>query len=181
VKIILREDVRDLGNAGELVEVKEGYARNYLLPRKMAVPATAGNVKDYEKRIAQARERDEQERTVANRLADQLRGRRILIIRRAADGSERLHGSVTNVEIAEAVEKILGRSVDRRDVDVKRPIRTLGEHQASIKLMKGMTLPLQVLVAESEPVEPTPAAADETPGTEEAGEAVAEAAGAESA
>src|SRR3954453_11696604 len=95
MKIILKDDVRDLGRAGELVEVKEGFARNYLLPRKLAVPATQGNLKDFNKRITVAKEREERERASANELADQLRGRRILIIQRAVEGGTRLHGSVT--------------------------------------------------------------------------------------
>ncbi|HTE18042.1 MAG TPA: 50S ribosomal protein L9, partial [Armatimonadota bacterium] len=62
VKVILRSDVRDLGRSGELVEVKPGYARNYLLPNSLAVPATAGNLKDFQKKIATAKEREERER-----------------------------------------------------------------------------------------------------------------------
>jgi large subunit ribosomal protein L9 len=177
VKIILRSDVRDLGRSGELVEVKEGYARNYLLPRKLAVPATPGNLKDFNKRMAAAKEREERERAAANSLADQLRGRRIVIIQRAVEGGTRLHGSVTSQDVADAIQKIVGQEIDRRDVDIRRPIRALGEYQVNVKLMRGVTVPLALLVAESEPVEEE-AAAEETaaPAAEEpaAEEAAAE-------
>src|SRR4051812_45135883 len=74
VKIILRQDVRDLGRSGELGKVKDGYARTFLLPRGLAVAATAGNVKDFQKRITAAKEREAKERGTANELADKLRG-----------------------------------------------------------------------------------------------------------
>lgn len=160
MKVILRSDVRDLGHSGELVEVKQGYARNYLLPRNLAVPATAGNLKDYTKRIAAAKEREERERSAANSVADQLRGKRVTIIHRAAEGTTRLHGSVTAPEVADAISKLLGRPIDRRDVDVRQPIRALGVYQVNVKLMRGLTVPVQVLVAEREPVEEPPAPAE---------------------
>jgi large subunit ribosomal protein L9 len=157
VKVILREDVRDLGHSGELVEVKDGHARNYLLPRSLAVPATEGNLKAYNKRMAVGKEREERERAVATELGNRIRGKRVLIIRRAAEGSTRLHGSVTSTDVAEAIGKLAGKEIDRRDVDLRQPIRALGEYQVALKLMRGMTIPIQVLVAESEPVEePTP-------------------------
>jgi len=174
VKIILKADVRDLGHSGELVEVKEGYARNYLLPRKLAVAATEGNIKDFQKRIAAAKEREGRERAVANATADQLRGKRIVIIHRAAEGTTRLHGSVTAPEVADAISRSLGKPIDRRDVDIRQPIRALGEYQVNVKLMKGLTVPIQLLVAEREPVEAPPAAEEPA----EAAEAPAEAAAA---
>jgi large subunit ribosomal protein L9 len=153
VKLILREDVRDLGRSGELVEVKDGYGRNYLLPRKLAVPATQGNLKDFKKRIATAKEREAKERETANQLADRLRGQRVVLIHRVAEGTQRLHGSVTTTEIAEAIAKLAGQPVDRRDVDLSKPIRTLGEYQVSLKVMRGISVPIKVLVADREPVE----------------------------
>ncbi|MFN3650462.1 MAG: 50S ribosomal protein L9 [Armatimonadota bacterium] len=158
MKIILRSDVRDLGRAGELVEVKPGYARNYLLPRALAVPATDGNLRDYQKRIASAKEREERERASANELADKIRGKRVVMIRKPAEGSTRLHGSVTPAEVAEAVSALAGTTIDRRDVDLKQGIRALGEYNVSVKLMRGLTVPVQVLVAETEPVEEVPQA-----------------------
>jgi large subunit ribosomal protein L9 len=153
VKLILREDVRDLGRSGELVEVKDGYGRNYLLPKKLAVPATQGNVRDFQKKIAVAKEREAKERAAANELAEKVRGQRVVLIHRVAEGTQRLHGSVTTAEIAQAISQIAGQPVDRRDVDLSRPIRTLGEYQVSYKIMRGLSVPIRVLVADREPVE----------------------------
>jgi len=161
VKLILRADVRDLGHSGELVEVKDGYGRNYLLPQKLAVPATEGNIRDFKKRIAAAKEREVRERAAAMALAERLRGQRIVLIHRVAEGTQRLHGSVTTAEIAVEIEKLAGQTIDRRDVDIKRPIRMLGEYQVNYKVMRGITVPLQVLVADREPVEEPPVEAEE--------------------
>jgi large subunit ribosomal protein L9 len=175
LKVILRDDVRDLGRNGELVEVKQGYARNYLLPRSLAVPATAGNLKDFQKRMVVAKERETRERAAANALADKLRGRRFLLIRKPADHSTRLHGSVTSVDLAEIISKDLGQVIDRRDVDLKQPIRALGDYQANVKLMRGLSVTVNILVAETEPVEepepvveaPAPEAAAPAPAVED--------------
>lgn len=166
MKLILRSDVRDLGRAGELVEVKDGYGRNYLLPNKLAVPATEGNLKDYKKRIAAAREREAREREAATALAEKLRGQRVVLIHRVAEGSQRLHGSVTTTEIAEAISKLAGQPIDRRDVDLSKAIRTLGEYQVSYKVMRGINVPIKVLVADREPVEETPEPEVEQPAAE---------------
>lgn len=159
MKIILKADVRDLGHNGELVEVKEGYARNYLLPRKLAVPATEGNLKDFQKRIAVAKEREERERVSANSLADRLRNQRVTIIQRAVEGGTRIHGSITSADVAQAIQRVIGVEVDRRDIDIRQPIRSLGEYQVNVKLMRGLTVPVRLLVAETEPVEAPPEAA----------------------
>lgn len=163
MKIILKSDVRDLGRAGELVEVKEGYARNYLLPRALAVPATEGNLKDYQKRIAAAKAREERDRAGAQEVADRIRGKRIVIIHRSVEGGTRIHGSVTNAEIAQEISKLAGREIERRDVDLRQPIRSLGDYRVNVKLMRGMSVPVEVLVTDREPVEeePTPAAAEQ--------------------
>jgi large subunit ribosomal protein L9 len=176
VKIILRQDVRDLGRSGELVDVKDGYARNFLLPRSLAVAATPGNVKDFEKRIKAAREREAKERGAANELADKLRGQRIVIIHRAVEGGTRLHGSVTTNDVALEIEKLAGKEIDRRDVDIRGTIRSLGDYQVNLKLMRGLTVPLRLLVTDREPSEEP-----ETPETPEVAEAASETAPAEAA
>ena len=168
MKIILKSDVRDLGRAGELVEVKEGYARNFLLPRSLAVPATVGNLKDYQKRIASAKAREERERAGAQEVADRIQGKRVVIIHRAVEGGTRIHGSVTAVEIAQSISQLAGKEIERRDVDLRQPIRSLGEYRVNVKLMRGLTVSMQVLVTDREPGEETEAEV-----TEQAEEAVA--------
>ncbi|MCC2671788.1 MAG: ribosomal protein [Armatimonadetes bacterium] len=161
MKVILKADVRDLGHTGELVEVKQGYARNFLLPRALAIPATEGNVKDYQKRISAAKQREERERTAAQQVADNLRGKRVVIIHRPVEGGTRIHGSITSVEIAKVLSGMAGREIDRRDVDLRTPIRALGDYRVNVKLMRGLSVQVPVLVAEKEPVEEVPAAAEE--------------------
>src|SRR5688572_29439979 len=100
MRIILKEDVKDLGRIGDVVTVAPGYGRNYLLPRKLAVMATPGNTKDHEKRIRAAQEREAKERQEAMGLLDRVRDVRVSVTHRAAEGSTRLHGSITAVEIA---------------------------------------------------------------------------------
>lgn len=174
MKIILRSDVRDLGRIGDLVEVKDGYARNFLLPRNLAVAATPGNIKDFQKKIAAAKEREAKERAAAIALADRIRDKRVTIIHRAAEGTNRLHGSVTSQEVATALGALIGETIDRRDIDIRHPIRSLGEYQVNVKLVRGLTIPVKVLVAETEPVEEEPteveAEAESAGEAEEAGE-----------
>ncbi len=164
MKIILRTDVRNVGRAGELMDVKDGFARNFLLPQKLAVAATPGTIRDFQKKTAQAKEREERERTVAMAFSEELRSHRYLIIHRVAEGTTRLHGSVTAADVAQVIAAKVGREIDRRDVDIKSPIRALGEYQVNVKLMRGLTVPVQLLVADREPEEvveqPEPAAED---------------------
>jgi large subunit ribosomal protein L9 len=149
LQIILREDVKDLGRSGELVSVAEGYARNYLLPRKLAVTATPGNMKDFQKRIAVAKERETRERADAEQVGERIRATRLTLTGRAAEGSTRLHGSITGENVAAALSQALGMPFDKRNVELKNPIRTLGTHQVGIKLLKGMTTPVTIDVVDA--------------------------------
>jgi large subunit ribosomal protein L9 len=160
MKIILKEEVRDLGHPGDVVEVKEGYARNYLLPKKMAVPATPGYMKDLAKRIDGAKLREEREREDARGLAERLSATQIMVLHRASEGSTRLHGSVTAQDIADAIRTALGSPIDRRWVDLRQPIRSLGEYQVNVKLVRGVTAPIRVRVADPQQLAEEKAAAE---------------------
>jgi large subunit ribosomal protein L9 len=148
MQVILREDVKDLGRSGELVTVAEGYARNYLLPRKLAVQASPGMMKDMRKRMEAAKQREAKEQEEAQTVAETLKDARLTIPGRAAEGSSRLHGSITTEALAELISKALSRPVDRRDIELKEPIRTLGTHQVSVKLARGVSAPVTVEVVE---------------------------------
>jgi large subunit ribosomal protein L9 len=177
VQIILKDDVRDLGRSGEIVTVAEGYARNYLLPRKLAVPATPGNLKDLHKRISAAKEREGRERAEADTVLARVRETRLTMTGRAAEGSTRLHGSITPENIATALSQALGIEFDRRSIELRNPIRTLGTHQVAIKMMKGMSAPLTVdvidVTAQPQTVAAEAAAAPEAPAPAEAPSAAA--------
>jgi large subunit ribosomal protein L9 len=149
VQIILKEDVKDLGRVGEMVTVAEGYARNYLLPRKLAVSATPGNIKDHQKRIVAAKEREARERADAESVLARVRETRLTLTGRAAEGSTRLHGSITAENVAAALSQALGTPFDKRNVELKNPIRTLGTHQVNIRMLKGMTAPVTVEVVDA--------------------------------
>src|SRR5207248_9685183 len=136
MKIILKQDVPDLGHPGDVVEVKEGYARNFLLPKKMAVPATPGYMNDLSKRIAAAKVREERDREDARAFGERLREAKLTVIHRASEGSTRLHGSVTAADIAETIRQALGTPIDRRLIDLRQPIRSLGEYTVNVKLLR---------------------------------------------
>jgi large subunit ribosomal protein L9 len=160
MKIILKEEVRDLGHPGDVVEVKEGYARNYLLPKKMAVPATPGYMRDLAKRIDAAKLREEREREDARGLAERLSATPITVLHRASEGSTRLHGSVTAQDIADAIRTALNTAVDRRAIDLRQPIRSLGDYQVNVKLVRGVTAPIRVRVADPQQLAEEKAAAE---------------------
>jgi large subunit ribosomal protein L9 len=133
MNVILLEDVARLGQAGEVCNVAPGYARNHLIPKKLAVVATAGALKELEqKRQAEARHQ-EQLKAEAQELAAQLEGLMVTVYAKTGE-EDRLYGSVTSADIAEALEEQTGRSVDRRKIEIEEPIRQLGIFTVSIRL-----------------------------------------------
>jgi large subunit ribosomal protein L9 len=144
MEVILREHVDNLGRRGEIVKVAAGYARNYLLPRRLALPATEGNKKhvERERRIMEAKEA--QEKGQAEALAARLALLEVSIARRVGE-TEQLYGSVTAADIAEYL-KGKGVEIDRRKLILPEPIKTLGDHQVPLKLHREVTVPLTVKV-----------------------------------
>lgn len=144
MEVILRQHVDNLGNRGDIVKVADGYARNFLLPRKLALPATAGNRKhvERERKIMEAREAEEKGQAEA--IAARLGSVEIAIARRVGE-TEQLYGSVTASDIAEYL-KGKGFEVDRRKLILPEPIKTLGEHNVPLKLHREVTVPLKVNV-----------------------------------
>ena len=144
MEVILRETVDNLGRRGEIVKVADGYARNYLLPRKLALPATEGNKKhvERERRIVEAREADE--RGAAESIAARLAAVDITIARRVGD-TEALYGSVTSADVADFL-KSKGFEIDRRKLILPEPIKTIGDHKVPLKLHREVTVPLVVKV-----------------------------------
>jgi large subunit ribosomal protein L9 len=144
MEIILRQHVDNLGRRGEIVKVADGYARNYLLPRKLALPATTGNKQhvERERKIFEAREAEE--RGQAEGLAARLSALTISIARRVGD-TQQLYGSVTAADIAEFLKE-KGFEVDRRKLILPEPLKTLGEHDVPLKLHRDVTVPLKVHV-----------------------------------
>jgi len=145
MEVILRTHVEHLGNRGEIVKVAAGYARNYLLPRKLALPATEGNKRhvERERKIVESREADE--RGQAQAIAARLESAEISITRRVGD-TEQLYGSVTSADIADFL-KTKGFEIDRRKLILPEPIKNLGEHSVPLRLHRDVTVTLKVQVA----------------------------------
>ncbi|HVS65767.1 MAG TPA: 50S ribosomal protein L9 [Thermoanaerobaculia bacterium] len=132
MKVILLSDLRQAGKRGDVVSVKPGFARNYLLPKKLATPATPGNLKWFEEQRSKIDARHADERNAAAEIAAQLASIKLEIAKRAGE-NETLYGSVTSAEIEEALAA-RGVTVDRRSIDLGGGIKTLGEHVVRIDL-----------------------------------------------
>ncbi len=148
MEIILREHVENLGRRGDVVKVAAGYARNYLLPRKLALTVTEGNRKQIERERKVADARESEERQTAEAFATRLAQMEIVIARRVGE-TEALYGSVTTADIAEALAA-KGFEVDRRKIQLDEPIKQLGEFSVPVKLHRDVAAALKVSVVKEE-------------------------------
>ena len=144
MEVILREHVDNLGKRGEIVKVADGFARNYLLPRKLALPATEGNRKHVERERKIMESREAEEKSSAEAIATRLAAVDISIARRVGD-TEQLYGSVTAADIVELL-KSKGFEVDRRKLILPEPLKAIGEFDVPLKLHREVTVPLKVKV-----------------------------------
>lgn len=144
-KVLLREDVDDLGARGEIVRVRSGYARNYLLPRNLAVEATAGNVKGIEQERAALLKKEAKERATAEAQSAQM-GSLVLEFKRKSGEQGALYGSVTSMDIAEALRE-RGYEIDRHRIHLREPLKRLGDFTVPLRLHREVTIELQVKVA----------------------------------
>ena len=144
MEVILKEDVPKLGNRGEVVKVAEGYGRNFLLPRKLAIEANAANKAVIEQMKAAAVRRSAKEKSEAEELAKQFDGLEVKFQRKSGE-NDQLFGSVTSGDIAEALEK-KSFHIDRRKIQVHEPLKTIGEFTIPVKLHKDVTTHLKVVV-----------------------------------
>ena len=144
MEVILREHVEHLGERGEIVKVSDGYARNYLLPRKLALPATDGNRKHVERERKIMETREAEEKGQAEGIVARLAAIDISIARRVGDTNQ-LYGSVTAGDITDFL-KAKGFEVDRRKLILPEPIKAIGEFNVPLKLHREVTVPLKVKV-----------------------------------
>jgi large subunit ribosomal protein L9 len=145
MEVILRDHVEHLGKRGEVVKVADGYARNYLLPRKLALPATDANKKWVERERKVSEARDMEEKGAAEAIATRLSALDVTITRKTGE-NDQLYGSVTNADIAEALAS-KGFEIDRRKILLPDPIKSLGENTIPVKLHREVTAQLRVTVA----------------------------------
>jgi len=167
MEVILKEDINKLGHRGEVVKVAEGYGRNYLIPRKLAIEATPGNKAVIEQMKAAAVRKSAKEKDSAEDLGKQLAGVALEFTRKSGE-HDQLFGSVTSSDIAQALEA-KGFSIDRRKILLDVPLKTVGQFDVPVKLHREVTVNIKALVKKDAPEE---AAA---PAAAEAEEAAAEA------
>jgi large subunit ribosomal protein L9 len=145
---ILLADVEDLGAAGEAVDVSPGYLRNYLVPRKLAQPATDRSLEEARRRREAAERAAEQAAARAGETAALL-SKTVLTIQHRAGEDGKLYGSVTNAEIAEAISEARGLKIDRKKIQLPEPIREIGTYMVEIELSGGATARVKTIVAEA--------------------------------
>lgn len=145
MKVILREDVKNLGKRNAIVEVSDGHARNYLIPRKLAVPATEGNLRTTQQVKKEGEDRQTRRKDAAQKLETTI-GSLTVTIRARAGENGRLFGSITNQQIAEGLQAQHGVQLDRRQLHIEEPIRVLGYHTVTVALHSDVKAKLRVEV-----------------------------------
>lgn len=149
MKVILLADVKGAGKKQDIVNVSDGYARNFLFPKKLAMEATPGAAKEVEKKQAAERARETERRLTAEKKAASLRGK-VITVKAKCGAQGRLYGSVTGAEIAEALKEQHGVEIDKRKIDLSEPIRTVGETDIVVKLYPEISAKMIVRVTGSE-------------------------------
>ena len=143
MRVVLRDDVENIGRKGDLIEVTDGFARNFLVPRGLAMKATKGVVQQAEAMRRNREARDARDREAAQALADQLSGQRIELRARAGEGG-RLFGSVTSADVVDAVRVQTGVELDRRKTQLAEPLKELGAVEVPVKLHTDVEVNLTV-------------------------------------
>jgi large subunit ribosomal protein L9 len=142
--VLLKEDVDNLGERGEIVKVKAGYARNFLLPNKLAMEATKGNIKQVEQERAALLRKEAKEKSTAVAQSDQMQSVKLEFLRKAGEHGI-LYGSVTSMDIAEGL-RAKGYEIDRKRIMLKEPIKEVGDYSVKVKLHREVTIELPVVV-----------------------------------
>ena len=147
MKVILQQDIKGKGKRGQMIEVSDGYARNYMLPRKLAIPATADNVNTMRMTDKAQQEKRQREREEAVATANRMK-EIIVTVRAKGGGAGRLFGSVTTQEIADALKKEYGITLDKRKIVLEESIKTVGEYRVKCKLGYEVTADLKLKIEE---------------------------------
>ena len=145
MKVILSQNVKGVGRADDIVNVSDGYARNYLFPRKLAVPASDVNVKQVEKRKQAEETRGEKAVEESKDLAERISEAQVTVKGRVGTGTK-LYGSITHADIADALEQQAGIKIDKRKIEMEEPIKSLGAYEVPIRLHREAVAHLKVEV-----------------------------------
>ncbi|NMB46934.1 MAG: 50S ribosomal protein L9 [Firmicutes bacterium] len=149
MEVILTQDVKNLGKQGETVKVSQGYGRNFLIPRGLAVEATKSNLRHWQHQRKLDKERELKEKGDAEKVKDTLDGFELVMQARCGEGG-RLFGSVTSTDLINAIQKETGIELDKRKLELEEPIKSIGDHKLRVRLLPGVTASLNVKVEASE-------------------------------
>lgn len=147
MQVVLLEDVKSLGKKGDIVKANDGYARNFLLPKKLGVEATPANLAKLKQQKAYEAKVAAQQLAEAQELARAIEGKAIRMSAKVGQGG-RLFGAIASREIAQEVKKQTGLDVDKKKIVLPEPIKTLGEHEVAVRLHRDVTAKLKVMVSE---------------------------------
>jgi large subunit ribosomal protein L9 len=147
LRVLLTKDVENIGRAGDVKEVADGYGRNFLLPRKLAVAAGRGAEVEAKRLRDVAVKRETKERSEAQAVADEIDNKTV-VVRLKVGAEEKAFGSITNQDIAAALKAQHRVEIDRHKIDLKEPIKTLGEHQVALKLHRDVSAHVNVIVTQ---------------------------------
>lgn len=147
MKVILLQDVKSVGKKGELVNASEGYAKNFLFPKKLAVEATKSNLNDFELKQKSEEKRKQEELESAQKIAENLKDQ-VVTIKVKTGGNGKLFGSVTNKEVADAIVEQMKQDIDKKKVSIGDPIKMVGERTATIKLHPKVTAEVTIKIVE---------------------------------
>jgi len=147
VKVMLVKDVDALGRAGDVKEVADGYGRNFLLPRKLAVVAHRGIEAEAKRLRDAASKREAKDREEAQTLADEV-GNKTVVLRLKVGEGDKVFGSITNADIATGLQQQHRVEVDRHKIELKEPIKSLGEHQVTLRLHRDVQVPINLIVTQ---------------------------------
>lgn len=145
MKVILQTDVKDLGKVGDVVRVANGYARNFLFPRKLAVEATEKRVKEWEHLHKVADQKKKKAQAVKKEVVDKLQKVTVNFQADAGEDSDKLFGSITSSDIAQELNK-MGYEIDRKEIVLENPIKVLGQHKAIVKMGEGLEANIRINV-----------------------------------
>lgn len=147
MEVILQQDVKGLGKKGDVVKVADGYGRNFLLPRGLAVPATVGNLKQVDLEKESQKQKRERELKEAQEVAARIQGQKLQIATKVGE-SGKLFGSITSQEIAERLKKQYKVEIDKRKIELEEPIKSVGKHQVKIRIHPQVQVEIIVQVTE---------------------------------
>lgn len=148
MEVILLQDVKTLGKKGETVKVNDGYARNYILPKKIGIEATTKNLNDLKLQKANADKLAQEQLEEAQELAKQIEAKQVIVSIKSGEGGKTF-GSISTKEIAKAAKDQIGLEIDKKKMNISEPIKTLGTHIINVRLHKDVTAKLTVKVTES--------------------------------